>query len=90
MAVARKLTVALTDEMRRELQESVEAGEYASTGEALRDAVRLWRRERREQSERLEAVRARVKRSLADTRPPMPLDDALSLLAGEGDAAAPG
>ena len=41
-------------------RESVEAGEYASTSEALRDAVRVWHRQRLEDAERLNAIRARA------------------------------
>ena len=55
--------------MLRAIRESVESGEYGSTSEAVRDAVRLWQRERREYEERLAAIRARIRRSLDDPRP---------------------
>jgi len=69
MQTAEKISVTMTPEMLKAVRESVAAGEYASTSEALRDAVRLWQRDRQEHAERLAAIRARVRRSLADPRP---------------------
>lgn len=73
---AEKLSITMTPEMVRELRASVESGEYASTSEALRDAVRLWQRERTEHAERLAAIRARVARSVADQRPGLTVAEA--------------
>jgi antitoxin ParD1/3/4 len=69
MQSAEKISITMTSEMLRAIRESVEAGEYASTSEALRDAVRVWQRVRLEDAERLAALRARVRRSLDDPRP---------------------
>jgi len=57
------------------LQASVEAGEYASTDDAVQDALRLWRRDREELAERLDEIRARIKRSIEDGRPTLTSDD---------------
>jgi antitoxin ParD1/3/4 len=46
MNVAEKISVTMTPDMLRDIRDSVSAGEYASTSEALRDAVRLWRQRR--------------------------------------------
>ena len=73
---AEKISITMTPEMLRAIRESVEAGEYASTSEALRDAVRVWQRQRSEDAERLAAIRTRVRRSLDDPRPSVPLDEA--------------
>jgi antitoxin ParD1/3/4 len=73
---AQKVSITLTSDMLRTIRESVEAGEYASTSEALRDAVRAWQRQRSEDAERLTAIRARVRRSLEDPRPSVPLEEA--------------
>ena len=35
-------TVGLTPQMAAEVRDAVEDGEYASAGEVLRDALRLW------------------------------------------------
>ena len=45
---AEKISITMTPDMLRAIRESVEAGEYASTREALRDAVRVWQRQRLE------------------------------------------
>jgi antitoxin ParD1/3/4 len=43
MANVEKLSVALTPEMAAELREAVEAGDYGSVSEVVRDALRDWR-----------------------------------------------
>jgi antitoxin ParD1/3/4 len=73
---AEKISITIPPDMLRAIRESVEAGEYASTSEALRDAVRVWQRQRTEDAERLAAIRTRVRRSLDDPRPSIPLDEA--------------
>lgn len=76
MQPAEKISVTMTSDMLRAIRDSVEAGEYASTSEALRDAVRIWQRQRLEDAERLAAIRARVRRSLDDPRPDLAEEDA--------------
>lgn len=70
------INVSLPQDMWRAIRESIEAGEYASTSEAVNDALRIWLRQRAENAERLTAIRTRVLRSLDDPRPGVPLDDA--------------
>jgi antitoxin ParD1/3/4 len=76
MPNAEKVSVTMTPDMLRALRESVEAGEFATTSEAMRDAVRVWQRQRVENIERLEALRARVQRSLDDPRPSLTEEEA--------------
>jgi antitoxin ParD1/3/4 len=71
MQAAEKLSITMTSEMLRDIRASVESGEFASTSEAMRDAVRLWQRERQERAERLASIRARIKESIDDPRPPL-------------------
>ncbi len=73
---AEKISITMTPDMLRALREPVEAGEFASTSEVIRDAVRVWQRLRLEDAERLDAIRSRVRRSIADPRPSVPLDEA--------------
>ena len=93
MQTAEKISITLPPDMLRLLREAVAAGEYASTSEALRDAVRAWQRQRLEDAERLAALRARAGAALADPRPSLSeaeLDTRLAALfaaAGAGDAA---
>ncbi|MDV2983265.1 UNVERIFIED_CONTAM: ribbon-helix-helix domain-containing protein [Methylobacteriaceae bacterium AG10] len=75
MQSAEKISITMTPEQLRAVRESVAAGEYASTSEVLRDAVRLWQRRREEDAERLNAIRARIRRSLDDPRPALSLAD---------------
>lgn len=81
MEAAEKISITMTPEMMREIRASVAAGEYASTSEALRDAVRLWQRAREEQAERLTAIRARVRRSIEDPRPSLSVEEVRARLA---------
>lgn len=46
MATVEKITIALTPEMAGFVRNAVAAGEYASTSEAIRDAVREWKERR--------------------------------------------
>ncbi len=69
MQTAEKVSVTMTPEMMEAIRESVARGEFASTSEALRDAVRVWQRERQEYQERIEAIRQRIKTSIEDPRP---------------------
>lgn len=86
MEAAEKISVTMTPEMLREIRASVAAGEYASTSEALRDAVRLWQRSREEQAERIAAIKARVRRSIEDPRPSLSVEEMRGQLAELGKA----
>jgi antitoxin ParD1/3/4 len=46
MASVEKMTIALTPEMAGFVRDAVDAGDYASTSEAIRDAVREWKERR--------------------------------------------
>ncbi|WGF90319.1 type II toxin-antitoxin system ParD family antitoxin [Marinivivus vitaminiproducens] len=46
MPTVEKLTIALTPEMAAFVRDAVASGEYASTSEAIRDAVREWKERR--------------------------------------------
>jgi len=46
MATVEKITIALTREMAGFVRNAVETGEYASTSEVIRDAVREWKERR--------------------------------------------
>ncbi|WP_267425355.1 type II toxin-antitoxin system ParD family antitoxin [Methylobacterium sp. GC_Met_2] len=57
------------------MRASVEAGEYASVHALLDEAVHALQRQRRETAERLDDIRARIRRSLDDPRPPRSLEE---------------
>ncbi len=69
MQTAEKISITVTPEMLRTIRESVAAGEYASTSEVIRHAMRLWQRERDEHAERIAGIKARIRKSLDDPRP---------------------
>ena len=69
MQTAEKISITVTSEMLRAIRESVDAGDYASTSEVIRHAMRLWQRERDEHAERMAAIKARIRKSLDDPRP---------------------
>lgn len=75
MQTAEKISITVTSEMLRAIRESVDAGEYASTSEVIRHAMRLWQRERDEHAERIAAIKARIRKSLDDPRPDLTLDE---------------
>lgn len=75
MEAAEKISITLTPEMARSIREDVEKGRYASTSEAIRDALRLWQQKKEEHEARLESIRQRVEASINDPRPDVPLEE---------------
>jgi antitoxin ParD1/3/4 len=69
MQSAEKISITVTPEMLRVIRESVDAGEYASTSEVIRDAMRVWQRQRDEHAERIKSIKARIRKSLDDPSP---------------------
>ena len=58
MATVEKLSIALTSEMAKEVRMAVKSGEYASSSEVVREALRDWRRKRAIQGKELEELRS--------------------------------
>lgn len=46
MGALKKITISLPEEMVAEIKAAIEAGEFTNTSEAIRDALRHWRRSR--------------------------------------------
>jgi antitoxin ParD1/3/4 len=57
MANVEKVSVALTSEQIATLRAAVDAGEYATTSEIVREAVRDWQLKRKHQREDLRTLR---------------------------------
>ncbi len=57
MAKVEKISVALTPEMAASVRQVVEAGEYASTSEVIRDALREWGSVRARRGQAIEELR---------------------------------
>ena len=66
MSSVERLTITLPAEMAGMLKVAVEAGDYASTSEVIREALRDWRMKRELQRHRLDQLRADIDRGLAD------------------------
>jgi antitoxin ParD1/3/4 len=73
-----KVSVALTGEQVASLKEAVETGEYATTSEAVREALREWQWKRELRGEELERLRAAWNKGVASGRAkPMSRDEFL-------------
>ena len=57
MGAVEKLSIALTPEFAAEVREAVASGEYASTSEVIRDALRTWKQRRQQQAIALDELR---------------------------------
>ena len=66
MANVERLTIALSSELASLVRSAVEAGDYASSSEVVRDALRDWKHKRSLQDLELDAMRAEVEKGLLD------------------------
>jgi antitoxin ParD1/3/4 len=69
MSTAEKISITLTPEMNRMIKSRVEAGEYGSTSELIREALRVWQKRDEEHYARIAGIRSRINASIADPRP---------------------
>jgi len=58
MAHVEKLSIALTPEMAETVRQCVESGEYASSSEVIREALRDWKLKRSLQQNEIEELRS--------------------------------
>jgi antitoxin ParD1/3/4 len=80
MPTAEKISITMTPEMLRAIRESVDAGEYASTSEVIRHAMRLWQRDRDEHAQTLAMMKRRIRKSIDDPRPDLTEEEAESAI----------
>jgi antitoxin ParD1/3/4 len=66
MSTIERITITLTAEMAQAVRGAVQAGEYASSSEIIREALRDWRHKRALQEQELGELRAQVQEGLAD------------------------
>ena len=76
MEHAEKLSITLTPHLAKLVRDSVESGRFASASEVIRDAMRVWQQREKEHEEVIASIRARVRASPDDTKPPLPLEEA--------------
>jgi len=98
MEAAEKLSITVTAAQAKLIREKVEDGSFGSASEVIRAALRAFQRDEEEHAERLAAIRQRVKASIEDPRPSIPIDDVFrnlkqriqQLAEEEGDTPVPG
>lgn len=61
MSNIERMTVTMPAEMAATLRQTVAGGEYASTSEVVREALRLWVRSRDEEQRDLQALRQAIR-----------------------------
>jgi antitoxin ParD1/3/4 len=76
MSIAEKISITLTPEMNRLIKKRVDAGDFGSTSELIREALRVWQRREEEHSERMAAIRSRIQMSIDDPRPSLTVEQA--------------
>jgi antitoxin ParD1/3/4 len=69
MASIEKISIALPQEMVEKVREAVDTGEYASSSEVVREALRDWNHKRALHQQGLNELRRVWKRAAADNSP---------------------
>ncbi|GAB6904577.1 hypothetical protein JCM12296A_04110 [Desulfosarcina cetonica] len=72
---AERITITLPPDMLASIKEKVRSGNYSSTSEVIREAMRLWQQKDEERQVRLALIRERLTRSTRSGEP-VPLDAA--------------
>jgi len=57
MTAVHKLSIALTPEFAADIREAIATGEYASTSEVIRDALRAWKQVRQDRAIAVDELR---------------------------------
>lgn len=68
MAGIERLTITLPNEMAVLVKGAVEEGDYASTSEVVRDALRDWKLKRELQSQKFAALKRDIDKGMANVR----------------------
>lgn len=79
MPAVERMTITMPAELAETLRQTVAGGEYASTSEVVREALREWTRRRDVERQDLEALRAAIKAGL-DSGPGLPADQVFAEL----------
>ena len=66
MAAIERLTITLPSDMAASVKDAVASGDYASTSEVVREALRDWKMKRALRLGELEALKAEIDQGLAD------------------------
>jgi antitoxin ParD1/3/4 len=80
MTTAEKISIALPPEMVALVRGAVATGEYASSSEVIRDALRDWTHKRSLRQQGVAELRALWQEAINDKRPGVAADDVLDRL----------
>jgi antitoxin ParD1/3/4 len=80
MSAIEKISIALPPEMVSIVRQAVDAGEYASSSEVVRDALRDWTHKRSLRQQGIEELRQLWKQAREDKTPGIPVDEVLDRL----------
>jgi antitoxin ParD1/3/4 len=80
MATVEKISIALPPEMVAVVRSAVDTGEYASSSEVVRDALRDWTQKRSLRQQGIEELRQVWQQAIKDKTPGVPVDDVLDRL----------
>lgn len=79
MPAVERMTITMPAEMAETLRQTVAGGEYASTSEVVREALRDWTRRRDAERQDLEALRAAIRAGL-ESGPGLPAEEVFAEL----------
>lgn len=79
MPAVERMTITMPAELAETLRQTVAGGEYASTSEVVREALREWTRRRDVERQDLEALRAAIRAGL-DSGPGLSADQVFAEL----------
>ena len=80
MSTAEKISIALPPEMVIIVRSAVATGEYASSSEVIRDALRDWTYKRRMRQQGMTELRQLWQEAMQDKTPGVPVDEVLNRL----------
>jgi putative addiction module antidote protein, CC2985 family len=86
MSNIEKISVALPHDMVEAIREAVDSGDYATTSEVIRDAVRDWRLKRRVEAMDMEELRRLVQEGV-DSGPSIPAEEVFAKVRARLEAA---
>ena len=75
-----KISIALPSEMVAVLRQAVETGEYASSSEVVRDALREWTQKRSLRQQGIDELRQVWRQAMDDKTPGVPVHEVLNRL----------
>jgi antitoxin ParD1/3/4 len=83
MSSIEKISIALPQEMIAEIRDAVDSGHYSSSSEVIREALRVWIRERNLNKAALDQMRHVWEQALADSGDGVSTLDVFSRLEGK-------